>query len=150
MDYAFSTEFNNALVMDTNWIHRTNYTPNFLKLPSIFPTIESLQTTGVPLEQTTEAYRDVTIARLKNLKSLNHTTITPMARTNAELTQLSMIGRSLSCEPGMYIANATSLDFIAKIRATECLIQMPFSVRYRGPITIPIANNTLNDSEETG
>ena len=107
--------------MHINWIHRTNYTPNILKLPSIFPTLESLLTTGVPLEQTTEAYRDVTIARLKNLKSLNHTTISSMARTNAELTQLSMIGRSLSCEPGTHQANATFLNIRGKTSLTECL-----------------------------
>ena len=93
----------------TNEIYRTFYTQNFLKMPSIFPNLESLQTTGAPVEQSIEAYRDVTIARLKNLKSLNHTTISPMARTNAELTQLSIIARRLSSEPGMYKANVTFL-----------------------------------------
>ena len=91
-------------------------------MPRIFPNLESLQTTGAPVEQSTYAYREVTIARLKNLKSLNHTTITPMARTNAELTLLSIIARQLSSEPGTCKAKVMFLDIHTKTPASEYLV----------------------------
>lgn len=83
-------------------------------LPHFFPALKHLRVTGNPLYTdlqtlTTDgklqpaAPEDgfmLTVARLPQLVSLNHSTITPQERLNAETYYLSQIGRELARVPG--------------------------------------------------
>ncbi|KAL8926477.1 MAG: hypothetical protein Q9172_001780 [Xanthocarpia lactea] len=60
-------------------------------IPSTFPILSSLKTTGNPLTTSHPSPRLITIARLPGLKTLNNTPIPPHERQNAEIYYLSTI-----------------------------------------------------------
>ncbi|KAL9007854.1 MAG: hypothetical protein Q9173_006956, partial [Seirophora scorigena] len=60
-------------------------------IPTLFPLLESLQTTQTPLSTTHRESRLLTIARLPQLTTLNHTPIPANERLNSELYYLNLI-----------------------------------------------------------
>ncbi|KAJ9214382.1 hypothetical protein DTO166G4_4006 [Paecilomyces variotii] len=84
-------------------------------LPRLFPGLKSLRISDNPLydqpvapsnvtnlpekSMTVEEAFMLTVARLRNLESLNYSKITPQERTNGELYYLSLIGKELSAYP---------------------------------------------------
>ncbi|KAL8746911.1 MAG: hypothetical protein Q9190_001142 [Brigantiaea leucoxantha] len=69
-------------------------------LPTLFPNLQSLLISHTPLSTTTiENPTLQTIARIPTLTSLDHTSITPSDRQNAELYYLNLIARSLLTSP---------------------------------------------------
>lgn len=84
-------------------------------LPQLFPGLRSLRISDNPLydqpvapsnvtnlpekPMTVEEAFMLTLARLRNLESLNYSKITPQERTNGELYYLSLIGKELSAHP---------------------------------------------------
>ncbi|GAD94585.1 tubulin-specific chaperone, putative [Paecilomyces variotii No. 5] len=84
-------------------------------LPRLFPGLKSLRISDNPLydqpvapsnvtnlpekPMTVEEAFMLTLARLRNLESLNYSKITPQERTNGELYYLSLIGKELSAHP---------------------------------------------------
>ncbi|KAL1857236.1 hypothetical protein Plec18167_004713 [Paecilomyces lecythidis] len=84
-------------------------------LPQLFPGLKSLRISDNPLydqpvapsnvtnlpekPMTVEEAFMLTLARLRDLESLNYSKITPQERTNGELYYLSLIGKELSAHP---------------------------------------------------
>ncbi|KAL8644688.1 MAG: hypothetical protein Q9210_007132, partial [Variospora velana] len=68
-------------------------------IPTLFPLLESLQTSQTPLSTSHPESRLLTIARLPQLTTLNHTPIPAHERLNAELYYLNLIANLLLSAP---------------------------------------------------
>ncbi|KAL9018305.1 MAG: hypothetical protein Q9185_004408 [Variospora sp. 1 TL-2023] len=91
-------KFTNLRTLDLTSTLLPNLT-SLSPIPTLFPPLESLQTSQTPLSTSHPESRLLTIARLPQLTTLNHTPIPAHERLNSELYYLNLIANLLLSVP---------------------------------------------------